>query len=984
VAHLRCRSHARAHGSDSCLGRSQPHAHVVSRDRPGFRPDVEGLRAVAVVAVLLYHAGVPHLVGGFVGVDVFFVISGFLITRGLLDELLSTGRLSLSRFYAARARRILPAAAVVLVAVAMAAYWLLSPLRAVGVETDVRDAALYLVNWHFISQQTSYMHAGSSPSPVLNFWSLSVEEQFYLVWPVLLLAAVRLAGRLRVSKVFAVGVALTIVLAGSLTLSIRWTRTDEPLAYLSSPSRAWEFALGAAVALLVPRLDRLAADGRAQQIRGVGRMAGLGAVLVSCVWFSAGTTFPGISALLPASGAALLIAAGVGSAYDGDSNAGRLVGAVLGSRPFRTVGRYSYSLYLWHWPVLVLVEARTGVVSWPWQLLIVGWAAIPAVVTTRLVEQPLRFSTVVRSSASCGLSIGASAMCASLLGSLLVGSAVLRQVDIAGPAATRLRASLTSASMAAQPFGRAASSAGGQMQPSLGGAAVENTKLPARCRTTGSRVPPPCFIGPASGRGHVLLYGDGTVEQWLPSVETVAKDHGWSVEVVANPSCPLGASAAPESLQDVRRCTKWQFTMRGLLDRGTHPSLIFVAAVPPAAAAGADLTRTVQALDPLGAPIVYLRRTPMERPGVLGCLASSPGRSSACSEQRDRSLSADPVTRAITTGRVPGVHLVDLSAALCPAGPTCPAVIGSTLLYRSDDALTTRAATLLGPTLEADLEVDRLVSLHLGPTGAPRSSGSTVPSPVQAPNDWPADTSRCLIGAAATLSKPCYYGDVASKTDVVLFGDSHALQWIPALAVMADQHGWRLEVYTKEGCPAPLLYPWAPNTQRPYPSCTTWRTNTLETIERGPKPAMIVLGTLNRYATSSSALISGWRSTLAKLERVGAPMIYLRDTPLPTINPPSCLSGALEDWSKCAFPERSAVPADPVAVKLEAGWFPRVRVINVDDLLCRAGSCPAAIDGIDLYIDQSHLTAVASTALAPVMSDEIDSALANLTAIHHG
>jgi peptidoglycan/LPS O-acetylase OafA/YrhL len=965
-------------------GRNREGSASGRQDGPGFRADVEGLRAVAVVAVLAYHAAVPHLAGGFVGVDVFFVISGFLITRGLLDELLTGGTLSLARFYAARARRILPAAAVVLVTVAVAGYWLLPPLRAVGVETDVRDAALYLVNWHFVAQQTSYMHAGSAPSPLLNFWSLSVEEQFYLVWPVLLLAAVSIARRLRLSQAGAIGVAVALVLSCSLVLSVTWTRSDEPLAYLSSPSRAWEFALGAGVALLVPWLERLVADGRARRARGAARMGGFAAVLVSCVWFSADTLFPGVAALLPAMGAAMLIAAGVGSAPDRDGAAGRAVGAALGSRPFRLVGRYSYSLYLWHWPILVLIEARTGVVSWPWQLLIVGAAAIPAVLTTRLVERPLRFSAVVRSSSSCGLSIGATAMCASLIGSLLIGSVVLREVDAAGPAAPTVLSSLTTASLAAQPFYRTTVGVSGTLQPTLQDAAKERATLPARCSTSGVHDPrSPCVVGPSTGRGHVLLFGDGSVEEWLPAVEAVAQDHGWSVDVVADPACSAGAFGASRSGASGQGCAAWQSAVLRRLRRGPRPSLVLVAAVPSASGGVSDLDRMLRGLGSLGAPRVYLRRAPTARAGLLSCLASSRPRWNACAQPRELSLTADPVAAAITSGHVTGVHLVDLSATLCPPGPTCPPVIDGTLLYRSGDVLTTTASTMLGPTLEADLEMDRLVDLHLGPTGSPRLSGTTVPSPFRAPDDWPAGTNRCLLGAAATSSAPCYYGDLTSRTDVILFGDSHALQWIPALAVMAEQHGWRLVVYTKEGCPAPLLYPYAPETEQPYPACTAWRTNTLSAIERGSKPAMVVVGTLNRYATSSSELISGWRSTLTALERVHAPIIYLRDTPLPTIDPPSCLSGALDRWSRCAFPERAAIPADPVAAKVEAGWFPRVRVVNIDDLLCPSGTCPAVLDGIDLYMDQSHLTAVASASLAPLMSDEVLAAYAELTAGHH-
>ena len=154
----------------------------------GFRPDVEGLRAVAIAAVLLCHAGLPFFAGGYVGVDVFFVISGFLITRLLLGELESTGHLSLRRFYARRARRLLPLSAVLLASVGILSVLLLSPVRAVEVSGDIVSSALYTANWHFAAQSVDYFAQDIEPSPVLHLWSLAIEEQFYVVWPSLLLA----------------------------------------------------------------------------------------------------------------------------------------------------------------------------------------------------------------------------------------------------------------------------------------------------------------------------------------------------------------------------------------------------------------------------------------------------------------------------------------------------------------------------------------------------------------------------------------------------------------------------------------------------------------------------------------------------------------------------------------------------------------------------------------------------------------------------
>ncbi|WP_276329048.1 acyltransferase family protein, partial [Crossiella equi] len=216
--------------------------------RPGKRRDIEGLRAVAVLTVLGFHAGVPGFTGGYVGVDVFFVISGFLITGLLLGDIQRAGGFSLKEFYARRARRILPSAAVVLLAVAFGSWLLLPPLRARDVAVDVLAGALNVANWRFVVNQTDYLAAARDHSPVLHFWSLAVEEQFYLVWAPLLLGVAVLVRR----SVPAIATVIGVLAAASFVLSVQWTASAEPLAYMGSPARAWEFGVGALAAVAAP------------------------------------------------------------------------------------------------------------------------------------------------------------------------------------------------------------------------------------------------------------------------------------------------------------------------------------------------------------------------------------------------------------------------------------------------------------------------------------------------------------------------------------------------------------------------------------------------------------------------------------------------------------------------------------------------------------------------------------------------------------
>src|SRR3954454_20847597 len=218
-------------------------SRIKTKAAEGFRPDIEGLRALAIGTVLLCHAGVPFLAGGYVGVDVFFVISGFLITRLLLGELERTGRISLRGFYGRRAKRLLPLTAVLLAAVGGLSLLILSPLRAVEVSGDIISSALYTANWHFAAQSVDYFAQDVEPSPVLHLWSLAIEEQFYVVWPSLLLAVTWLWRRGAYSIRPVIWVTLAVVLVGSFALGVKLTADQPAAAYFSTFGRAWELGL---------------------------------------------------------------------------------------------------------------------------------------------------------------------------------------------------------------------------------------------------------------------------------------------------------------------------------------------------------------------------------------------------------------------------------------------------------------------------------------------------------------------------------------------------------------------------------------------------------------------------------------------------------------------------------------------------------------------------------------------------------------------
>ena len=327
---------------------------AASTTPPSFRPDVEGLRAIAVAVVVLFHAGAPGFGGGFIGVDVFFVISGFLITRLLLDERDRASRIDLVRFYARRARRLVPAALVAIAATAILF------ARQDGLKATALAALTFTSNLHFIEQSHAYFDAGVARDPLLHTWSLGVEAQFYLFWPFLFFAA-----RRWFAPAAAVLVAMSAAGAVALTFS------NQPLAFYSTLTRIWELGTGALLAALpAAKTHRFHAL--------IGAM-GLGLIACATVLFAAQTSYPGWAAFLPVAGAAATL---VGASAPGPAR------SLLTSPPLQWLGKLSYSFYLWHWPLIVWVRGRSDT-----PLALAGAvlaALVLAIVSRRFIEQPTR------------------------------------------------------------------------------------------------------------------------------------------------------------------------------------------------------------------------------------------------------------------------------------------------------------------------------------------------------------------------------------------------------------------------------------------------------------------------------------------------------------------------------------------------------------------------------------------------------------------
>ena len=346
------------------------------------------MRAVAILLVVLFvvlfHAGVPHMAGGFVGVDVFFVISGFVITGLLLRERRATGGSGFLTFYARRARQILPAALLVIIVSLISSYLLIGANYATLVASDARWSALFLGDHHFISVYPNYLVSRPN-SPLQQYWSLAVEEQFYLVYPAFFAALIMIPGMMSRRARLVTGLSAVIVI--SFLISVATTRVNYLAANYSPFTRAWELALGALLAVTAAQLEKIPTATAA-----IMTWIGIVGILIAAVTFSVHLRYPGFIVALPTINAALVIAGGTVVTRQGAESVLRLL-------PFRWLGRWSYSWYLWNSSVLAIGAAvlhkSVNTTSIPIKLALVTFALILAAATYFLVEQPFRHSTIL-------------------------------------------------------------------------------------------------------------------------------------------------------------------------------------------------------------------------------------------------------------------------------------------------------------------------------------------------------------------------------------------------------------------------------------------------------------------------------------------------------------------------------------------------------------------------------------------------------------
>lgn len=709
------------------------------------RRDIEGLRALAVIAVIAYHAGVPLTGGGFVGVDVFLVISGFLITSLLLTEWDGSGRISLTRFYARRARRLLPISAAVLAATGLASVIWLEPTRLDELGVDILAASGFAVNLVLAGRGTDYLAAELAPSAIQHYWSLAVEEQFYVLWPALILIALRLGRRTAVGAV----VALT---AASALASALLTGPHPTWSYFGLHTRAWELGLGALLAVTLTATRRAPENLRA----GLGWI-GLVAIGIAIATFDRVEHFPGTWAALPVIGAALVL-------ISGDDNP-RGVARLLRLSPLQWAGSRSYSLYLWHWPALVIGAAAIGREPGPLATVALVVTSIAlAEIGFRLIENPIRRSPRLARRSGLSLTVGAGLLAVGAVVGLAVSNVdttTRTGVIAAAPEPAPALPEVTEPE-AEPPEGEPATVfSSANDEPT---ASVEATATTTTSTTSSTTVPPPtpadaialdaiadalgarvvpdnlrpslleanrdtsplygtgchqyleeraaqgCVFGDPDGDITVAIWGDSHAAQWFSAIDLIAEQRGWRLVSITQGGCPvidvLTWNRSGDAVFD--HCAPWRDNVLdrfaeeevdvvllgqhyGLLDadsRGAVSASVWAEQLP------ALLDRVSETMTP-----IVLIDSPDPPEDVPTCLSEHPEEIEVCEPGApgNTETAVAATIREITAER--GVGTIDPRPWLC-VDDRCPVVVGDILVYRDSHHLSDTFVRWFTPVLD--------------------------------------------------------------------------------------------------------------------------------------------------------------------------------------------------------------------------------------------------------------------------------------------
>ncbi len=685
--------------SSRSLGSHAHHDDAGQRDgpHPPFLPEVQALRAVAVLLVVLYHLWPLRLSGGFVGVDVFFVISGFLITSHLDREVRRTGRVSLPRFYSRRARRLLPASVLVLVVTVLASVVVLPDGRWGTTAREVLASVFYVQNWVLADRAVDYSALTDAASPVQHFWSLSVEEQFYLVWPGLVLLLVAVAVRLGRDDRSLLVPGIALVTMASFGFSVWMTAADPAAAYFVTPTRVWELGVGALLALVLARVaeaqksTHAAPSARDAAWPVVARWSGLTAVVVAALALGGDSPFPGWLAAVPVLGTAAVIAAG-------DRGRTDPLLRLASWRPVQFVGATSYSLYLWHWPLIVLVPVALGrPMDWIDKLVLLAAAVLLAWATKVLVEDPGQRWAYVAVRPRRTAVITAAAMATVTALAVLQLQWLEQRTEAAAAQVATAEGDPCFGAGALEPGRICTAPFGPPITVTLPDAERPwFTDDACDVDRTGPMEVARCRWGTEEPTRHVVLVGDSHAEMWRGAMHLLAEQENWRLDEILLGGCPANEARVAtfdNGPIDTDACRNWGEEATDYIAE-TRPDDVVTSSFASAYGFSDGPEAGVQGYADTwdrwasaGARVHVLQDVP--RTGGVHmptCVAAHAADPTACATPRDVALPTDPSRQAVRLASG-AVRSVDLTDRFCDE-TRCYAVIGGAQVYWDVNHLT--------------------------------------------------------------------------------------------------------------------------------------------------------------------------------------------------------------------------------------------------------------------------------------------------------
>ncbi len=651
--------------------------HKISRE-------IEGLRAIAIILVLLHHIWPKFLPGGYIGVDVFFVISGYLITKQLIQSYDDFGNFQLQSFYVRRARRLLPAACTVLLATSLS-YTLLPVITWENLSNELLASAFYFQNWGLASQAVDYLASDNPSSPLQHYWSLSVEEQYYVFWPVLLAASTTLISSSR--TVF--GIVIALIGLVSFYYSLIITELQPELAYFSTFSRSWEFAMGGILAThsLTAKLSL--------HLRQYLAWLGLTAVVLAAMLFTKATPFPGSAALLPTIGTSLVIIAG-------NSESNWSISNLLRLRPIQYLGGISYSLYLWHWPIIIyigfLIDKENSIYGAGCILLL---SSLLAHLTKYYIED--RFRLKPEQDTHLGPAI--------LVGTAFTAMVILSTIEI----------KMTINQLASRPIINLPEESKGLENNILSPLEAQRDKASAYnelCFATyNSSTPRLCKYGNPYSNKTVVIVGDSHAIHWLPALKVISQKDNWHLIAITKTSCSYGSAPILNKWKQVdSSCSDWNRNIKPILSKINPDVLIFsqinnftaansLNSVHSARILASSLATEWEHHIKSGKQVFAIKDTPYLNKDVPLCLSRKNSSINACSRSRKESIDLvnKPDPLVLAAQQVSGVQLVDLTDFICETD-ICPAVKNGMIIWRDRNHMTATFARSLALHLKESLE----------------------------------------------------------------------------------------------------------------------------------------------------------------------------------------------------------------------------------------------------------------------------------------